>query len=73
MKSRVHYDDLYVGLIVDIDRGFNCMPAGSKTVLKNEGGFFVTCEEGRHYLDGQKDDDGYLVGISVPHSLLLHS
>ena len=57
--------DLKTDNTVFTDCGFTCMSAGPKTIRHDEiGGFYVDCDEGRHFLDGQIDDaDGELVGI----------
>jgi hypothetical protein len=48
------------------DAGFDCMN-GRVTVACNEtGALYVPCACGRHYLDGQADGDGVLVGLT-PH------
>ena len=51
------------GDILIADVGFDCM-AGRVTVACNETGApYVPCACGRHYLDGQTDGDGVLVGL----------
>jgi len=51
---------------VILDNGFTCMRAG-KALVKSDGDrLFISCDDGRHYLDGQIDgDDGQMVGIYV--------
>ena len=57
--------DLEVGDTIIADAGFTCMPAGPKTVCDNDKGeLFVHCGEGRHFLDGQENENGDLIGIS---------
>ena len=54
------------GDILNVDAGFDCM-AGRVTVARGEtGALYVPCACGRHYLDGQADSDGVLVGLT-PH------
>lgn len=49
---------------VIVDDGFTCMKGGTmRTVFEGKHGLYVTCAEGEHYLDGQEDEDGELVGI----------
>lgn len=39
------------------DDGFTCLPAGKvRRVHEDDGGLYIKCKEGHHYLDGQ---DGY--------------
>jgi hypothetical protein len=46
------------------DAEFNCINAGRVTVARNEtGALYVPCACGRHYLDGQADGYGVLVGL----------
>ena len=56
--------DLKVGYKVVTDKGFTCMPAGIHTVCEDSGGLFIPCAEGHHYLVGQMNAHGELVGIS---------
>lgn len=56
--------DLKAGHCVFADTGFTCMAAGLHIVEADEHGLYVQCSEGHHYLDGQEDDDGELVGLS---------
>lgn len=62
---RVRLSDLKPGDTIVADAGFTCVIAGRHTIL-SDGELFIECNEGRHYLDGQKGEDGYLVGISLP-------
>lgn len=57
-------DDLKPGYNVEVDGGFTCMDADViKIVHSHENGLYIDCEEGRHFLNGQDDGDGYCVGI----------
>ena len=48
------------------DAGIDCI-VGRVTVARAEtGALYVPCACGRHYLDGQADADGVLVGLT-PH------
>jgi len=48
------------------DAGIDCI-VGRVTVARGENGaLYVPCACGRHYLDGQADGDGVLVGLT-PH------
>lgn len=48
------------------DGGFTCMDSFETTRLALDpatGGYYFHCADGRHYLSGQDDGDGYAVGI----------
>jgi hypothetical protein len=46
------------------DGGFTCMPDGElKIVRRDENGLYVPCRRGKHYLDGQLDERGRLIGL----------
>lgn len=52
------------------DDGFTCIKPWSKlTVFADaEGQFYISCDEGRHYLDGQLPETGdVLVGVRLIH------
>lgn len=55
--------DLIEGDIIVIDDGFTCAKAGEHRVYADDDGLFFYCREGKHYLDGQEDETGYLIGI----------
>ncbi len=57
-------DDLKAGDTITLDGGFTCIPAGLVVVEEDKDGKFFKCHEGKHYLDGQEDEAGHLVGIS---------
>jgi hypothetical protein len=39
--------------------GFDCISPGDiKTVYEDESGFYVHCAHGRHYLEGQLNEEG---------------
>ena len=49
------------------DAGFTCLDAGQHEVKTDAtGAFYVDCADGSHYLSGQKDQAGNLVGMSKP-------
>lgn len=70
----VRLSELKAGDIVVADADFPCMAAGRKTVEADEGGLFVPCSAGRHYLDGQihceshGGEDDTLIGLFLPPS-----
>lgn len=52
------------GDFLEVDGGFTCVPEGQVVqVLQDGDGLFFVCSEGQHYLDGQKDEKGFLVGV----------
>lgn len=57
-------DELRVGDTVITDGGFTCMKAGPRKVHRDSDGLYIRCRDGRHYLDGQEDEAGELVGLS---------
>lgn len=58
--------NIQAGDIVILDGGFTCHKAGEATVHSDDAGrLHFICNEGRHYLDGQLDEDGNLVGITT--------
>jgi len=59
----VKLSDLNRGDIVEVDEHFTCMLAGQRMVHKNSEGLYLVCKNGYHYLDGQADGNGELVGI----------
>ncbi len=60
--------DVTDGDIVELDSGFTCVNPGKYIVHRDNGGgaLFIECSEGKHLLDGQEGDDGYLIGIYGP-------
>jgi len=48
------------------DAGFNCTAEGDhKTVHANgDGELYIPCADGKHFLDGQADESGKLVGLT---------
>lgn len=58
-------EDLNEGDIITLDDGFTCNDADPAEVKKDEYGLYIDCDEGKHYLDGQEDENGELIGISL--------
>jgi len=57
-------DALKPGSTVLADAGFRCIaPASILSVKEDECGLYVKCSDGRHYLDGQLNEDGTLAGL----------
>jgi hypothetical protein len=67
MMTKVKLSDLEAGDIIIADGGFTCMKAGLKKVYTADGGLYVKCNQGRHYLVGQLDSDGTLSGMEKVH------
>ena len=63
--SRVKLRDVKIGDVLFADGSFSCMVAGPHVVLGDARGLYVLCDDGRHYLDGQKSADDYLVGLTT--------
>ena len=62
----MQYSDLCAGQTIKGFEGFGCIPKNAKrTVLKCNDGFYVCCREGKHFLDGQCDEEDRLVGLSL--------
>lgn len=58
--------DIKIGDCVCADGGFTCLRPGFHDVEGDDGGLFVRCDDGKHYLVGQEaDGDADLVGISA--------
>ena len=58
-RPRVPISDVKIGTVLFTDDGFTCMgPGRMRTVYRDEHGLFVTCDDGRHYLDGQLLSEG---------------
>lgn len=65
VRDKTRLEDLKVGDTVLTDDGFTCMKEGHHTVRGDGNGLFLECDEGKHYLEGQEDDEtGGLVGIT---------
>lgn len=55
--------DVKAGDAVNADGGFGCMSGKYTVYADGVGGLYVECNYGTHYLDGQDDGDGNLVGF----------
>lgn len=64
-SGRPLFADVRAGDTLVADNGFTCMLAGPKQVHADTAQrLYVQCGDGRHYLHGQKGQDGRLVGFS---------
>lgn len=59
--------DVKAGDTLIADGGFTCLKAGPVVVEQDDGGKFIPCSDGRHYLAGQADGGRY-VGLSLPEA-----
>ena len=63
-RGFIHRSAVKAGMKIKTDAGFTCLASGvPHTVCENDHGLFIPCAMGQHYLDGQDDGDGYLVGL----------
>jgi hypothetical protein len=58
--------DVRAGIRVVADGGFTCIPEGASLTVyaDDDGEFFVHCQSGRHYLDGQLEN-GRFIGMRL--------
>lgn len=64
-NGRAKLEDVRAGDKLMADSGFTCVDHGAVLkVERDDEGLFVTCRDGKHHLDGQLDEDGYLVGLA---------
>ena len=63
MKTTLN--DLKEGATIVIDADFTCAKEGEHKVCVDDRGFYFKCSHGKHYLDGQEDESGKLVGVSL--------
>lgn len=64
----VGYSSLRAGDKLQADAGFTCVKPGEVLEIKERnGGLYVECEDGDHFLDGQLDfdDQETLVGLTI--------
>lgn len=65
--ARLKLRDIKPGDRLVADAGFSCLRAGESYAVRsadNASGLFINCDHGRHYLDGQRNDAGEIVGLS---------
>ena len=63
-KPYAKLSDLKEGDVVIPDGGFDCMAKGDhRKIIADGDRLYVNCGKGQHFLDGQDDGDGYLVGL----------
>lgn len=61
----VRLADVEAGQSLVADGGFTCLAPGEVVHVHRDanGALFVSCDEGQHFLDGQEDESGRLVGL----------
>ena len=61
--------DVNVGATLVADGGFTCLSHKQECLVQgDENGLYIMCGingEDKHYLDGQEDEDGNLVGLTL--------
>jgi|GEM_PF-2345753 len=63
-KMKLRLEDVFEGDRIILDEGFTCTSSGEAVVKSDDDGLYFNCGDGKHYLDGQVGDDGYLIGIT---------
>ena len=57
--SEIKVEDILV-----FDDGFTCLKHGEKSIVRQDNkGLYINCEEGKHYLEGQIDEEDNLIGL----------
>lgn len=58
---------LELGASLRADGGFTCLRGGAVVIAAadEDGRLYVPCSAGRHFLDGQCDDDEVLIGLDL--------
>lgn len=63
-REKIKLADLKAGDIVEIAFYSPCTIYSIYNVnINKDGRLYFTCHDGEHYLDGQKDEDGYLIDV----------
>lgn len=61
--------EVEAGSVLKADGGFTCLRAGAeRPVEQDDGGLFIRCRSGKHYLDGQRERTArgvVLVGLAL--------
>ena len=64
----VPYKSIKLGDHLVVDSGFTCIKDGEVLEVlqdKDNGELYVTCAVGRHFLKGQEDAHGMLIGFTL--------
>lgn len=62
--------EVRAGDVLIADAGFTCCAPGPVTIRLDDTGLWFSCHDGCHYLDGQEDERGMLIGLRrsvTPH------
>lgn len=63
-RRYVRLDELKAGDVIETDDSFDCMARGQHKVEHfPDQGLYVRCLDDHHFLSGQDDGDGHLVGM----------
>lgn len=56
------------GLMIECDDDFTCIRENDSKIIQSDddGSLYITCKEGKHYLDGQLQNEIY-IGIYPKH------
>ena len=67
VNRSMKYSDLKPGMQLVASVGFSCMSEGAIVTVaeKRPGEFFIPCDHGQHFLDGQIGWNGELVGLRL--------
>jgi hypothetical protein len=60
--------DVRVGMVLIADGGFTCLGEGRYEVKADHvdhSELYIICREGKHFLSGQIDAEGKLVGLTI--------
>ena len=58
--------EVKAGTILIADDGFTCLHDGAeRTVESDDDGLFIPCAAGKHYLDGQLNENDEYVGLTI--------
>jgi hypothetical protein len=63
MRTFAKLSELKAGDTIELDGGFSCHPAGKVLVESCYGYLYFRCSRNKHFLSGQLDESGNLVGI----------
>lgn len=55
--------ELKVGDKVVLDSGFTCRNSGPAYLEEDTNGLYFHCDSGKHYIDGQLDEDDVYIGL----------
>ncbi len=64
MNPPIRLESVKVGDVLVADGGFTCLRPGRHEVKGEAGCLYVVCRSGKHFLDGQDDGNGILVGFA---------